>query len=125
VSLTIFVQTSEDRRAEEDHLAVRCRRAGREANVARPTATLGCLAGSAAMGTLNLSVQQLLEVCAGAPTEAVEVLKQVQTTGSPLKGVNATTLLDTGVRAAQLGMPAMRELADLHADHMRKFGFTL
>ena len=88
------------------------------------------LAGSAAMGTLNLSVQQLLEVCAGAPTEALEVLKQVQTTGSPLKGVNATTLLDTGVRAAQLkqlgyGISAMRELAELGPEHLRKFGFSL
>lgn len=88
------------------------------------------LAGSAAMGTLNLSVQQLLEVCAGAPTEAVEVLKQVQTTGSPLRGVKATTLLDTGMRAQQLkqlgyGLPAMRELAELLPDHLRKLGFSL
>lgn len=87
------------------------------------------LAGTDAMGILDLSVQQLLEVCAGAPTEAVEVLKQV-TDASPLKGVSSTTLLDTGLRASQLkqlgySLAAARDMVVAAPHELQKLGFIL
>lgn len=87
------------------------------------------LAGSDATKTLNISVQQLLEVCAGAPTEALSVLQQ-STEPAPLKGVNATTLLDTGLRAPQLkqlgiNLIEVREMTDLGSDKLSKLGYTL
>lgn len=87
------------------------------------------LAGSEAIATLNLTVEQLLEVCAGAPTEAVSVLQQV-TDEHPLRGVRAKTLLDTGVRASQLkqlgyGLATARELSGVGTGELSKLGFTL
>lgn len=87
------------------------------------------LSGSEAVATLNISVDQLLEACAGAPTEAVSVLQQA-TQAAPLKGVRATTLLDTGLRAPQLkqlgySFATVRELAGLATDHAAKLGFAL
>lgn len=87
------------------------------------------LAGSDAMTTLDLSVQQLLEVCAGAPTEALSVLKQV-TALTPLSGVNATTLLDAGIRAPQLqqlgyNVAAAQQLSGLGPAELQKLGFRL
>ena len=87
------------------------------------------LAGTEAVTTLNIEMQQLLETCAGAPTEAISVLSQC-TDASPLKGVGATTLLDTGLRAPQLkqlgyNLANVRELAGLTGDQVNKFGFFL
>lgn len=87
------------------------------------------LAGSDAMTTLNLSVEQLLTACAGAPTEAVSVLRQVKT-ATPLKGLDATVLLDTGLRALQLkqlgyGLAAARDMAGLDRAELAKLGFQL
>ena len=87
------------------------------------------LAGSDATKTLNISVQQLLEVCAGAPTEAVSVLQQV-TDEKPLQGVSASVLLDTGLRAAQLkqlgyNIASLGQLAGADGNALAKLGFTL
>jgi len=87
------------------------------------------LSGSEAVGTLNLSMDQLLEVCAGAPTEAISVLKQ-STDAAPLKGVRPTVLLDTGLRAPQLkqlgySLVHIREMQGLTGEQARKLGFNL
>ena len=87
------------------------------------------LAGSEAVTILNLSVQQLLEVCAGAPTEAISVLKQSQEE-VPLRGVEIKVLLDTGVRAPQLkqlgyNLASIREMSNVTAVDMGKLGFAL
>lgn len=87
------------------------------------------LSGTDAISTLNVSMQQLLEVCAGAPTEAISVLQQ-SSSAAPLKGVVATTLLDTGLRAPQLkqlgySLATVRDLVGMTGDHIGKFGFTL
>ncbi len=86
------------------------------------------LAGSEAVSTLGITVNQLLAACAGAPTEASSVLRQV-TTEAPLKGVSATVLLDTGLRAPQLkqlgyNLASMRELLGLGGGDMLKLGFS-
>lgn len=87
------------------------------------------LAGSDAIGTLGVTVQELMEVCAGAPTEAIEVLKQV-TDATPLKGVSSTTLLDTGLRASQLkalgfSLASVRDLQIVHTHDLFKLGYCL
>ena len=87
------------------------------------------LSGSEAPATLNLTVEKLLEACAGASAEAVTVLQQA-TKEHPLRGVQAKTLLDTGVRASQLkqlgyGLAAARELSGIGASELSKLGFTL
>lgn len=86
------------------------------------------LAGTEAVKTLNLNVEMLLEVCAGAPTEAVSVLKQVNDP-SPLKGVRAHVILDAGLRSQQLkqlgyGLMSLRELKDVTTEEIRKLGFV-
>lgn len=87
------------------------------------------LSGSEAVATLNLSTEQLLEACAGAPTEAISVLQQ-STDAAPLKGVRASTLLDTGLRAPQLkqlgyNLATVTALSELSGDQIGKFGFSL
>lgn len=86
------------------------------------------LAGSEAVTTLGISVEQMLAACAGAPTEALSVLQQV-TVETPLRGVQATTLLDTGLRAPQLkqlgyGLPSMRGMAGVTGEELTKLGFV-
>jgi len=87
------------------------------------------LSGTEAIPTLNISMQQLLEACAGAPTEAISVLQQ-SAAAAPLQGVAATTLLDTGLRAPQLkqlgySLATIRDLEGVTGDQIGKFGFTL
>lgn len=87
------------------------------------------LAGSEALSTLGIGMQRLLEVCAGAPTEAVAVLQQVPLE-SPLEGVSAVTLLDTGLRAPQLkqmgfGISSVRAMRNVGHQDLAKLGFTL
>ena len=87
------------------------------------------LSGTGAVATLNLSMQQLLEACACAPTEAISVISQ-STSSTPLAGVNVVTLLDTGLRAPQLkqlgyGVATVRELTGLTGEHLYKLGFGL
>jgi hypothetical protein len=59
------------------------------------------LAGSDAVEILGLTPCQLLEVCAGSPTEARAVLQQLPL-GVSLEGVPAATVLDTGMRKPML-----------------------
>lgn len=87
------------------------------------------VAGTDAVGTLNLAVEQLLEVCAGAPTEAASVLQQ---TPGPnvLEGVSVTTLLDTGLRAPKLKelgftLLTVTRLVGSNKNSISKFGFTV
>ena len=87
------------------------------------------LAGSEALTTLGISMQRLLEACAGAPTEACAVVQQDKSP-EPLKDVPATVVLDTGIRAPQLksfGINVIRAVQQMNAsnDEMRKFGFVL
>lgn len=87
------------------------------------------LAGSEALSTLGVGMQRLLEVCAGAPTEAIAVLQQVPVE-SPLEDVLASTLLDTGLRAPQLkqmglGLGAVRAMRNIGHQDLAKLGFTL
>jgi len=87
------------------------------------------LAGSDAITTLNLTMEPLLQLCAGAPTEALAVLQQSEKK-NPLCGVNAQTLLDTGLRAKQLcalgfSIASMRELVDLGPRDLFKLGFSI
>lgn len=85
------------------------------------------LSGSEAVRTLNVTVDALLEVCAGAPTEAVSVLQQVAD-ASPLKGVRPSVLLDTGMRSQQLkqlgyGLMTLKEMEGVTTEQIRKLGF--
>ena len=59
------------------------------------------LAGSDAVEILGLTPRQLLEACAGSPTEARAVMQQLPL-GVSLEGVPAATVLDTGMRKAVL-----------------------
>tara|TARA_B110001452_G_C15214872_1_gene421347 strand:+ start:1205 stop:1720 length:516 start_codon:yes stop_codon:yes gene_type:complete len=85
------------------------------------------LSGSEAVITLNITVDALLQACAGAPTEAVSVLKQV-VEASPLKGVRSSVLLDTGVRSQQLkqlgyGLMTLKEMEGATTEQIQKLGF--
>lgn len=85
------------------------------------------LSGSDAVTVLNVSLQQLLELCAGMPTEANAVLQQTRQPIS-LLGVKGATLLDTGLRAPQLtalGISAVqvRVLNYERVTDFAKFGF--
>jgi hypothetical protein len=86
-------------------------------------------AGSEAVHTLNITVGQMLEACAGAPTEALSVLQQ-QSMEKPLREVNATTLLDTGLRATQLKqvgitLTALNDMPGFEPSVAVKLGFVL
>lgn len=74
------------------------------------------LAGSEAIGLLGIRMQQLLELCVGLPTEANAVLQQTDSK-LPLSGVTGTTLLDTGLRAAQF------QALGIEVDHVRSLPF--
>lgn len=86
-------------------------------------------AGSDAVHTLNITVGQMLEACAGAPTEALSVLQQ-QAMERPLREVNATTLLDTGLRATQLKqvgitLTTLNDMPGFEPNVAVKLGFML
>lgn len=87
------------------------------------------LAGSDAMNILGINVVDLLNVCAGAPTEASAVLQQLPL-GNSLIGVPASVLLDTGLRKTalmelgySLTVVASQTGADGH--QLSKLGFGL
>lgn len=87
------------------------------------------LAGSEAVTTLNLTTEQLLSACAGAPTEAITVIEQSKEQ-AVFRGVAARTILDTGLRAPQLkqlgyNLASFHELAGMGAAELSKLGFTL
>ena len=56
------------------------------------------VAGCDAVHILNLTVDDLVQLCAGAPLEATAVLQQ----SSSVAGVTAQALLDSGLRGKQL-----------------------
>lgn len=87
------------------------------------------LAGTEALTTLGISMKRLLEACAGAPTEASAVIQQDKSV-EPLKGVGASVVLDTGLRAPQLkalGINFIRASQQMNAsnEEMIKFGYKL
>lgn len=87
------------------------------------------LAGSEAIHVLGITTAELLEVCAGAPTEANAVL-QATRGANPLEGVTAKHLLDTGLRSAQLsalGYNFAKLMKDIKAtpEDVGKLGFRL
>lgn len=58
-------------------------------------------AGSDALSMLQITSQQLLEVCAASPVEAAAVLEQLPR-GVALEGVSCETVLDSGLRKQAL-----------------------
>lgn len=87
------------------------------------------LAGSTAISKLNVSTDQLLGVCAGAPTEASSVLEQLACENR-LQDVHVRTLLDTGLRAPQLkqlgiSLASARELKGVGAADLKKLEYVL
>ena len=78
--------------------------------------------------TLGLSVEKLLQLCAGSPKAAAAVLAAEEARG--LAGVRADTLLDTGLRAGTLktlgiGIMQVSELEGAECDTSLKFNFKL
>ena len=59
------------------------------------------MAGTEAVELLGISTKRLLEVCAGAPTEALSVLEHHAGDAKCLEGVPAVTLLDAGIRSVR------------------------
>ncbi len=86
------------------------------------------LAGSEAIDILGVSVEKLLQLCAGSPKAAAAVLAAEEARG--LAGVRADTLLDTGLRAGTLkslgiGLMQVGELEGASVDTGLKFNFKL
>ena len=86
------------------------------------------VSGSEAMRILDVSTAQLLELCAGFPTEALHVLKQLPL-GAGLSGVPASVLLDSGLRVGSLkqcGYTLQAVLDQTHATpaEVAKLGYT-
>ena len=87
------------------------------------------IAGTDAMDLLGITCLDLMQVCAGAPTEAHAVLQQLPL-GKSLTGVQASVILDTGLRKAalmELGYSLSTIVAQTSADakQLAKLGFTL
>lgn len=93
------------------------------------------VAGSSVFRLLDVGASSLLELCAGSPNEAKEVLKQLdrQTERAPatsLKGVSAKVLLDTGLRHHALrdlgySLTRVAEQTGASSDELLKLGFGL
>ena len=86
------------------------------------------LAGTEAFEIMGLSVEKLLQLCAGSPKAAAAVLAAEEARG--LTGVRADTLLDTGLRAGTLkslgiGLLQVAELEGAEVDTGLKFNFKL
>lgn len=85
------------------------------------------VASSEAMFILDVGVQSLLEVCAGAPVQAACVLNQLPR-GCSLKGVPAKTLLDSGLRRQALialgySVSQVVSQCNANAQQLAKLGF--
>ena len=87
------------------------------------------IAGTDAVEILGIHTQELLAVCAGAPTEAQAVLQQLPVSIS-LHGVQPSVLLDTGIRKQALSevgysltSVALQTSANSH--QLAKLGFTI
>ena len=89
------------------------------------------VSGSEAPQILGLTPDFLLSLCAGAPVEASNVISQHDAQGAELlKQVSVGTLLDTGLRAAQLkalgiGLLQLSALDGFGNADATKFGFQL
>ena len=87
------------------------------------------VAGSVAVFQLGLTTGRLLELCAGAPTQAKAVLQQSEPRGGALQQTSPTTLLDTGLRAntlCELGYYAnnVRDQTNATTEQLRLLGFV-
>ena len=87
------------------------------------------VAGTAAANILGIHARELLAACAGAPTEAHAVLQQLSP-GVALEGVDARTLLDTGLRKAVLAelsysLASVASQTNATAAELAKLGYTL
>lgn len=87
------------------------------------------LAGSEAMHILDISTVALLRVCAGFPGEAIAVLQQMPQ-GNSLHGIQASVLLDAGLRADTLrrcgyGMAGVIEQTAPTGSELGKLGYTV
>jgi hypothetical protein len=87
------------------------------------------VAGTTAVFQLDISMKKLLELCAGAPTQAKAVLQQSEPRGGSLPGVPARVLLDTGLRAStlcELGyfLDAIRDQTGAKPEELRQLGFV-
>lgn len=87
------------------------------------------IAGTEAVDILGIHTQDLLSVCAGAPIEALAVLQQLPV-GISLEGVNASVLLDTGIRKQALSevgysLATIVSQTGANARQLAKLGFSL
>lgn len=87
-----------------------------------------CVAGSDAVEKLDIGIEELLNLCAGAPIEAAAVLQQLPT-GRSLKGATANTLLNTGLRKKKLSelgysLTAVLKQTNATTSEMQKLGFN-
>lgn len=87
------------------------------------------VAGSVAAFQLNVPTSKLIELCAGAPTQARAVLQQCEPRGGALHGVSVNSLLDTGLRAAalcELGyfLNNVRDQTGARPEELRLLGFV-
>jgi hypothetical protein len=87
------------------------------------------LSGSDSMRILNLSVAEMLRVCAGFPCEAAAVLQQLPR-GMALEGVPIELVLDSGLRCGGLTalgyhIPRIVEHCNAKAHDLVKLGYKL
>ena len=103
-------------------------RAVLDAFVSTPSEAVA-VAGSEAVHILGVTTKELLEACAGAPAEALAVLKQTQGV-HVLEGVPVSVLLDAGVRAPALSSMGynfgkMMQQMEATPGDLAKLGFRL
>lgn len=87
------------------------------------------IAGSDTNHITGVSTNALLSACAGAPTEARAVLQQLPS-GVSLEGVDAETLLDTGIRKSVLlelgySLTSIVSQTKASAQQLAKLGYTV
>ena len=86
------------------------------------------IAGSDAVQILNIATLDMLQACAGSPTEAFAVLQQLPL-GISLLGVPASALLDCGIRRTALqelgySLTAVANQTGADATQLAKLGFS-
>ena len=109
-----------------------CMAYGRDALVAAfvvSAADAVAIAGSEATSLLSVTVSELLERCAGFPSEAQAVLQQLPQ-GISLRNVPARVLLDSGLRVNALrlcgyGLQSVVDQTGASGRELGKLGFTM